>query len=901
MARTRVAKLAFNRGLVSRLGLARADIKRLALSAAEQVNWMTRVLGSMMLRPGGEHLGSTNDDLQARFIPFIFSTNDTALIELTDLTMRVWKDDEVITRVAVSTAITNGTFDASLASWTDNDDVGATSVWAAGGYMSLSGTGSLSARRRQQVSVAAADLNKLHALHIVIERGDVTLRAGSSAGDDSYINAVTLHKGVHSITLTPAGDIYLELSGSAIPVALVDSIAVEAAGDMVLATPWASANLRSIRHDSSADVTWVACTSAVQQRRIERRNNDSWSVVVYEPSDGPFEVENSSPLTLTAAALTGDTTLTASAPLFRSGHVGALFALTSEGQNVTASISAQNTFTSAITVTNVGTARSFSISLTGVWVATVTLQRSFDGGVSWIDVTTYAANTTTTYSDGLDNQEIQYRIGVKTGDYTSGTVAATLGFTLGSIRGVVRVTAVTDTTHASVGVLSDLGGTTATEFWEEGSWSTKRGFPTAVALDGGRLCWAGVNGIDQSISDTFDGFDPTFEGDAGPINRTIGSGPVDTVNWLLSLQRLMLGAEGAEFSIRSSSLEEPLTPTNWNIKRASSQGSGPVQALSIDQNGVYVQRGGIRVFELAFGATGVDYESSHLTSLIPEIGSPGIVAMAVQRQPDTRLHCVRSDGTVAILVFDKTEQVNCWLEYETDGEVEDAVVLPGGQGDAEDFVYYSVKRTINGATVRFLEKWAFEEDCQGGNQLCMLADSFVTYTGVATTTITAAHLAGEQVVVWADGADIGTDDDGELIYTLDNAGQATIPTAVTNYVVGLPYQAPWQSSKFVELMAQLDGTLTATQQVKSISLILADVHPKGIKFGPTLDEDDMNDLPEIGEQGEVLDPDTVMSDYTLDPSAFPGEWSNDSRLCFLAQAPRPVTVLAAIAEVEHHG
>jgi hypothetical protein len=40
--RTRVAKLAFNRGLVSRLGLARADIKRLAIAAEVQTNWVTR-------------------------------------------------------------------------------------------------------------------------------------------------------------------------------------------------------------------------------------------------------------------------------------------------------------------------------------------------------------------------------------------------------------------------------------------------------------------------------------------------------------------------------------------------------------------------------------------------------------------------------------------------------------------------------------------------------------------------------------------------------------------------------------------------------------------------------------------------------------------------------------------
>jgi hypothetical protein len=64
---------------------------------------------------------------------------------------------------------------------------------------------------------------------------------------------------------------------------------------------------------------------------------------------------------------------------------------------------------------------------------------------------------------------------------------------------------------------------------------------------------------------------------------------------------------------------------------------------------------------------GVNYGSTQLSALVPEIGDPGIVKMAVQRQPDTRIHCVRSDGTVALLVFDKVESVICWVEIETPG------------------------------------------------------------------------------------------------------------------------------------------------------------------------------------------------------------------------------------------
>jgi hypothetical protein len=49
--------LAFNRGVISRLALARLDLKRPKLSAEEQTNWMARSLGPMSLRPGLKFLG----------------------------------------------------------------------------------------------------------------------------------------------------------------------------------------------------------------------------------------------------------------------------------------------------------------------------------------------------------------------------------------------------------------------------------------------------------------------------------------------------------------------------------------------------------------------------------------------------------------------------------------------------------------------------------------------------------------------------------------------------------------------------------------------------------------------------------------------------------------------------
>ena len=70
----------FNRGLISPLALARTDLERVGLSAETFENWMPRNLGSMMLRPGTKYIGATRSNLIAKFIPFIFSSTDTALL-----------------------------------------------------------------------------------------------------------------------------------------------------------------------------------------------------------------------------------------------------------------------------------------------------------------------------------------------------------------------------------------------------------------------------------------------------------------------------------------------------------------------------------------------------------------------------------------------------------------------------------------------------------------------------------------------------------------------------------------------------------------------------------------------------------------------------------------------------
>src|SRR6267378_7016288 len=247
MATQDVPILAFNRGLVSRLALARTDLKRTGLSAEVYTNYIPRVLGSMMLRPGTVFLGNTNGNKSVKLLDFVFNLNDTALLEFTDLVMRVWVNDVLISRTAVATVVLNGFFVGSLANWTSLDEVGAASTWIADSDMQLVGTDINFAIREQQVIVAAPDQNVEHALRIVILRGPVTLKVGSATGLDDYVATTDLDMGTHSIAFTPTGNFFISFRSRDSRQKHVASCSIEAAGVMSLPTILGATDFGKIR------------------------------------------------------------------------------------------------------------------------------------------------------------------------------------------------------------------------------------------------------------------------------------------------------------------------------------------------------------------------------------------------------------------------------------------------------------------------------------------------------------------------------------------------------------------------------------------------------------------------------------------------------------------------------
>ena len=82
----------------------------------------------------------------------------------------------------------------------------------------------------------------------------------------------------------------------------------------------------------------------------------------------------------------------------------------------TKSVTAENQFSGAVDIQG-----SFNVSVGGAgWAGTIHVQRSFDGGATWLDVDSFTVPTQRVGDE--PELGVKYRIGCKTGNFSSGTI-----------------------------------------------------------------------------------------------------------------------------------------------------------------------------------------------------------------------------------------------------------------------------------------------------------------------------------------------------------------------------------------------------------------------------------------------------------------------------------------------
>ncbi len=530
-------------------------------------------------------------------------------------------------------------------------------------------------------------------------------------------------------------------------------------------TPYGSTELDEIQIAQSADTMYIAHPSYTV-RKMTRTGHAAWTIIEAPFVWTPFLDTNTTATTITPSAVTGvGITLTASAATFLAGHVGSFWKI--EGNRKTA-----DSFTSAVAGTSeeIEEGDSLICSLNGTWAGTCTLQRSYDDGTTWLDYAGYTANTAFEII-GLD-EDILYRWDMSV--FTSGTCEAALSKP--ESPGYAEVTAYTSTTVVTATVIEELPSTDATINWAEGAWSAVQGYPKAVTFFEQRLVFAATTGRPQTIWASQSGDFESFEAGANDADAwwfTIASNEVNSIEWIVSGEKLFLGSAGGVWVVGTRG-EGAVTATNIDVNQQTTEGTDPIQPIKIGKTIIYIQDGGKKVLALTYSFEKDSYVAVEISKGSEHLFTDGITAMVYQAQPDPYIWFIVG-GSLVSCAYDPNNKINAYNPHNTTGTVESIAVIPGSDRDE---LWMVANRTINSSTTRYVEQ--FQTDQWDTVEDSIYMDSAITYSGVAATTISGLdHLEGEEVTVLADGA-IRAD------HTV-SSGSITLARSAEKVQIGLEY------------------------------------------------------------------------------------------------------------------
>ena len=390
-------------------------------------------------------------------------------------------------------------------------------------------------------------------------------------------------------------------------------------------------------------------------------------------------------------------------------------------------------------------------------------------------------------------------------------------------------------------------------------------YPGAVSYFEQRRVFAGTNNDPQTIYMTKSGTESNMSfgipiRDDDRIKFRVAAREANTIRHIVPLTQLLLLTGSAEWRIASVN-SDAITPSSISVKPQSYVGANNAQPVIVNNSMVYAAARGGHVRELGYNWQANGFITGDLSLRAPHLfDNFTVVDMALAKAPLPIVWMTSSNGKLLGFTYVPEQQVGAWHQHDTDGTFESVASVSEGN---DDVVYCVIKRTINGAVKKYIERmgtrlYATQRDS-------FFVDAGATYNGINTNTgqnVTISggtnYTRGESVTITANynlfNAPPSTNDIGDAIVLVDGTNyyrcNITSTTSQTVATVKLDKDLP----------ADLRNTGITTYEVarnvisgitwlegKTVS-ILADgaVHPQKVVSSGSITLDQASSVVHVG-------------------------------------------------------
>lgn len=190
------------------------------------------------------------------------------------------------------------------------------------------------------------------------------------------------------------------------------------------------------------------------------------------------------------------------------------------------------------------------------------------------------------------------------------------------------------------------------------------------------------------------------------ITATLNSREVNEIRHFVPGNDLVVLTSGSEWIVNAGS-DSGFAADTLRQKPQTDIGSSHLSPIVSGSTILFVQFNLAAVRSFGYSLTLDGYTGTDLSMLANHLfDTCRAKEWAFVRSPDPIVHIVCDDGIAITMTFNQEQEVVAWCHWDTDGKYESVASILPTATDVDEQVYFVVKRTINGVTVRSIERQA---------------------------------------------------------------------------------------------------------------------------------------------------------------------------------------------------